>query len=114
MIKVPVSEIPRNSVLGAPILDSAGRILLREGVLLSPKLLQMVERWNIGEVTIRPESGTDASPHEPAQEHATPPRFRAQLFDQHAESEEMQIIHRALLRWQENASLDSQTTEASP
>ncbi len=109
MRRVEVTGITPGCTLAKPVLDSMGRVLLRTGALVTPTVLTCLERWSIAAVYIDDVEAPPAeqSP-EPTETHSFD-NFWNQTFASHEENPEMDLIHRALKRWQSTRAATEKT-----
>lgn len=49
---IPIADVPANSVLGAPLTDASGQVLLPAGAQLPPSLLESLKRRGIAAVPL--------------------------------------------------------------
>lgn len=97
-----LSDLPKNAVLAEAILDAQGRILLREGLVVTPSVMRVLQRWNVTQVAIT----TSASSPAPGgtETNDTTSQFPISsdwepLFEKHAADPEMQKILAGLKLW---------------
>ena len=109
MIKIALSEAPAGSVLASPVLDTKGRILLKEGAVLSPQLAKKLGKWGVLEVEIVGSAPEEAA--EPCASSAARPATSStpwtELFAPYEADPEMNLIHGALRTWKATRVVDA-------
>lgn len=107
MTKIALADVPAGSVLASPVLDTKGRILLKDGSVLSPKLVKKLQKWGVHEVQIvgGPEETDESTPKAAPVLTGTP---WSEMFAPYAGQPEMDLIHCALRTWKASRSVDAQ------
>ncbi|MEM7167105.1 MAG: hypothetical protein AAF581_16705 [Planctomycetota bacterium] len=106
MTKTPLADVAPDSILAQAVLDTKGRILLKEGAVLSPKLIKKLQKWGIHEVHVE---GASDSEDGVTVEQAIPALTGTQwseMFAPFAACPEMDLVHRALRTWKASRAVD--------
>lgn len=106
MERISIHEICLDSVLAEPLLDSEGRILLSQGVRLTPTLIRRLERWCVAQVTVASLPSQHATE---VDDTSDLPGCWDHQFANHDDDPEMATIHRALVQWESTRRSSPQT-----